>query len=91
MTRPVRWALGLWCVVALAVCSVTFDRQTRAEGIAFSTEQLRRHSGGLPVISINDGFRPRVRAAALRSGGWLALMLGAGGTAAIVASRASKS
>jgi len=90
MTRQARLAIGLWAVLALAVFSVTFDWQTRTAGLVFAGEQIRRHSAGLPVATINDGFRPMVRSAALRSSLWLALILGTGVVAAVAASSAAK-
>lgn len=90
MTRQARIAIGLWAVLAVAVFNVTFDWQTRTAGLAFAGEQVRRHAAGLPVATINEGFRPLVRAAAVRSGGWLGLILGAGAVATVAASRASK-
>jgi len=90
MTRKAGIAIGLWAVLAFAVFNVTFDWQTRTAGLAFAGEQVRRHAAGLPVATINEGFRPMVRAAAVRSSGWLGLILGAGVIATIAASRASK-
>jgi len=90
MTRQARLAIGLWAVLALAVFSVTFDWQTRTAGLVFAGEQMRRHAAGLPVATINDGFRPMVRSAALRSSLWLGLILGTGVVATVAASRAAK-
>ena len=90
MTRPSRVALGLWAVFAVVVFNVTFDWQTRAAGLAFADAQVRRHAAGLPVATINGGLRPMVRAAALRSSGWLGLILGTGALATAAAARASK-
>ncbi len=90
MTQRTRLAVGLWAVLAIVVFNVTFDWQTRAAGHAFASSQVLRHAGGLPVTTINDGFRPMVRSAARRSGVWLGLILGTGIVATAVASRASK-
>lgn len=90
MTSRTRLAMALWAVFAVAVFNVTFDWQTRMAGLEFAGAQLRRHAAGQPVATINEGFRPMVRAAAVRSGGWLALILGTGAIATIVATRASK-
>lgn len=84
MTRQARAAIGLWAVLALAVFSVTFDWQTRAAGLRFVAQQVRRHAAGLPVATINEGFRPMVRAAAIRSSAWLGLVLGSGVAAAAI-------
>lgn len=90
MTSRARLAMALWAVFAFAVFNVTFDWQTRRAGLEFAGAQLRRHAAGQPVATINEGFRPMVRAAAVRSGGWLALILGTGAIATIVATRTSK-
>ena len=90
MTRPARVAIGLWMVLALAVFSVTFDWQTRKAGLVFVDSQVQRHTAGLPVATINEGFRPMVRSAALRSSVWLGLILSTGVIATVAASRASK-
>lgn len=87
MTKRARVAIGLWAVFAFAVFNVTFDWQTRTAGLVFAGSQLQRHAAGLPVATINEGFRPRVRAAALRSSGWLGLILGTGVAATVAASR----
>ena len=87
MTKRARVALGLWAVFAFAVFNVTFDWQTRVAGLEFAGSQLRRHAAGLPVPTINEGFRPRVRAAALESSGWFGLILGTGAVATVVAAR----
>jgi len=90
MTRQAHLAIGLWAVLACAVFSVTFDWQTRAAGHRFAGSQLQLYEAGLPVATINEGFRPVVRSAALRSSAWLGLILGTGVIATVAASRASK-
>lgn len=90
MTKRVRWALGLWAVLALVVFNVTFDWQTRIAGLEFAGAQLRRHAAGQPVPTINDAFRPMVRAAARQSSVWGGLILGAGVLATAAASRGSQ-
>ncbi len=90
MTRQTVTAIGLWAVLAFAVFNVTFDWQTRTAGLLFAGEQVRRHAAGQPVATINEGLRPMVRAAALRSSVWLGLILGTGVVATVVATRTSK-
>ena len=87
MTRPVRLALSLWLLLAAAVYSVTSDRQTKAAGRAFAHDQLSRYQRGERLVSINDGFRPRVRASALRSGAWFLVIAGTGAAATAWAAR----
>ena len=90
MTRQARLAMALWAVFALAVFSVTFDWQTRTAGLAFAGTQMTRHAARRPVATINEGFRPLVRAAALRSSLWLGLIAGTGVVATVITSRSSK-
>ena len=87
MTRPVLLALSLWLLVAAVVYSVTSDRQTKAAGRAFAEQQLARVHRGERPISINDGFRPRVRAIAARSGAWFLVIAGTGAAATVWAAR----
>ena len=90
MTKQVRLAMGLWAALALIVFNVTFDWQTRMAGLEFAGAQLRRQAAGQPLPTINEGFRPLVRAAALRSSGWCGLLLAAGVLATAAASRTNK-
>lgn len=87
MTRPVRLALSLWLLFAAAVYSVTSDRQTKAAGRAFAHEQLSRYQRGERLLTINQGFRPRVRAIAAQSGAWSLVIAGAGAAATAWAAR----
>ena len=90
MTKQVRWALALWTVLAVVVFNVTFDWQTRLAGLEFAGAQRHRHAAGQPVLTVNDGFRPMVRSAALQSSVWFGLILGVGALATAVAARPSK-
>jgi hypothetical protein len=87
LPRSARWAIGLWMVLAVAVFSVSFDWQTRVAGHQFVSAQLLRQRQGLPAISINDGYRPMVRAAARRSAVWLVVIAVAGSGAVMAAGR----
>lgn len=71
---PVTLALGLWLVLAVVVFNVTFDWQVRVANYAFVRSQLAQYRKGLPVPTINEGFRPQVRAAAGRAAVWLVLI-----------------
>ena len=86
----VRAAVALWLLLAIVVFSVTFDWEMRAAGHAFVRSQRVRHEQGLPTLSINDGFRPMVRAAARHSAVWLVLIAAAGTAATTVAARSNK-
>jgi hypothetical protein len=74
MSGPAKLALGLWLVLAAVVFNVTFDWQVRTANYAFVRSQLAQYRHGLAVPTINDGFRPHVRAAAGRSALWLVLI-----------------
>jgi len=90
MTRQVRWALGLWAVLAVVVFNVVFDWQTRLAGLEFAGAQTIRHASGQPLPTLNEGFTPMVRAAAVRSSVWFGLILGTGVVATAAASRTKK-
>ena len=87
MTRPVRLAFSLWLLCAAVVFSVTSDRQTKAAGRAFMHEQWARYQRGERVATINEGFRPGVRAIAARSGAWFLVIAGTGAAATAWAAR----
>ncbi|HUQ89017.1 MAG TPA: hypothetical protein VM096_15775 [Vicinamibacterales bacterium] len=82
-----RWALGLWLLLGLVVFNVKFDWDVRAANEAFVRSQIVRHQQGLPTLTINDGFRPKVGAAAQHAAMWLAAIAAAGTAATAVASR----
>lgn len=90
LPRSARWAMGLWLLLALVVFSVMFDWRMRMAGHAFVRLQIVRHQQGLPALSINDSFRPMVRAAARQSASWLVLIAVAGTAASAMAARASR-
>lgn len=90
LPRSARWAMGLWLLLALVVFSVVFDWRMRMAGHAFVRSQIVRHQQGLPALSINDGFRPMVRAAARQSASWLVLIAAAGTAASARAARANR-
>ena len=87
MRPSARLALALWVVLALTVFSVTFDWQTRLAGWRFVGQQFERRAQGAPLATIDTGFRPMVRAAALQSSVWLVAILGVGTVAVLVAAR----
>jgi hypothetical protein len=90
LPRSTRWAMGLWLLLAIVVFSVRFDWQTRMAGHAFVRSQIVRHEQGLPTLSINDGFRPMIRAAARQSALWLVAIAAAGAAATALAARAQR-
>ena len=87
---PVRLAIGLWLLLAAVVFNVKFDWDARQANHAFVRSQIVRHQQGLPTLTINDGFRPMVRAAAQRAAVWFAVIAAAGAAATAVAARANR-
>jgi predicted short-subunit dehydrogenase-like oxidoreductase (DUF2520 family) len=90
MSKSARWSAALWLLFAMVVFNVTFDWETRAAGYAFVSSQVARQQAGQPTISINDGFRPMVHAAARHSSVWL-VGIAAFGLAATTAAARQKS
>jgi len=82
--------MGLWLLLAIVVFNVTFDWDVRAANHAFVRSQIVRHQQGLPTVTINDSFRPMVRAAARRAAVWSAAIAVAGTGATAVAARANR-
>ena len=80
-------ALGLWLTFAAVVFMVRFDWQTKEVAQRFAMEQLARHQHGRPTATINEGFRPRMRAEARRAGAWSGLILAVGVAGTAFASR----
>ena len=90
LPRRAQVAIGVWWLLAIVVFNVRFDWQTRVANYAFVRSQVARQAQGLPVLTINDGFRPMVRAAAREAAVWLVVIAAAGSAAtAVAASRES--
>ena len=87
MRLPVKVALALWAVLAIAVFSVTFDWQTRQAAWQFMAEQAERRTQGRQLATIEEGFRPMMQAAARQSATWLLLILAGGTVAILIAAR----
>jgi hypothetical protein len=79
--RQAQLAIAVWWLL------VRFDWQARIAGYAFVQSQIARQAQGLPVLTINDGFRPMVRTAARDAAVWLVLIAAAGSAATAVVSR----
>lgn len=77
----------LWSVLAIVVFNVVFDWNTRMAGRVFVRTQLERREQGLPVQTINEGFRPMVRQSAIDAAKWLALVAGTGAVLTLSASK----
>lgn len=80
-------AFAFWGVLAFVVWNVTFDWATRRAAADFSHQQLAQHANAAPTVTINDGFRPLVRQAAVRSTVWAGLLMGIAGVTIAWASR----
>lgn len=87
MTRPVKTTAWLWILLAVIVFNVTFDWNTRMASHAFIASQYQRHRAGQPTLSLNEGFRPMVRDAALRASVWLVAIAATGLAATTLAAR----
>lgn len=70
--------MALWFLLAIVVFNVTFDWNTRMAGHAFVRSQIHQRQQGLPLQTINEGFRPLVRQAAVDAARWLVLISAAG-------------
>ena len=82
-----RCAMALWLLLAIVVFNVRFDWNTRMAGHAFVRSQLFKRQHGLPVPTINEGFRPMVRQSALDASKWLVLIAVAGMALTLAANR----
>jgi hypothetical protein len=81
--------LVLWLACAFVTWNVVFDRKVAGAATEFTRAQILRRQQGQPVISIDDGFSPRVYRAALEASAWAAAVLVAG-TARVIAGRRPK-
>ena len=68
--------MALWALLAIIVFNVTYDWKIRMAGHSFVAAQLDRQRHGLALPTLNEGFRPLVRQAALEAGPWMVLVLG---------------
>jgi hypothetical protein len=82
-----RIVLIIWAAFAFVTWNVVFDRQVYLAAVEFTQQQIERHQRGEPVRSIDEGFRPRLRDAALRATLWGGSVLVAGIVLASVAGR----
>ena len=79
--------MALWFLLAIVVFNVRFDWLSRMAGHEFVREQLARRQQGLPLQTINDGFRPMVRQSAADAAIWLLLISATGAALTIAASK----
>ena len=83
-------ALVLWAVLAGLVFGVIFDFHTRVAAHDFMTAQYQRRLRGAPLETIDQAFRPLVRAAARKAAPWPILILVVATGATLVAERHSR-
>lgn len=58
---------SLWAVCVFVVWNVLFDRQVFVAAVEFTRDQVVRHQAGATLISIHEGYSPRVRQAAVQA------------------------
>jgi hypothetical protein len=90
MSRAAVAALALWAVFAALVFSVVVDFHTRVAAVQFMAGQFQRRGQGLPVDTLERGFRPLVRQAAWQAAPWPLLILALGTGATLAAERHSR-
>ena len=79
--------LILWVVFAVVVWNVVFDRRVYEASLTFTQQQIQASQVGQPVTSIEAGFRPQVRRAALEASAWGGSVLAAGFVLTMVLNR----
>ena len=83
-------ALALWAVFAALVFSVIFDFHTRVAAMDFMAAQYHRRISGVPLETIELGFRPLVRQAARQAAPWPILIFAIGTGATLISWRHSR-
>ena len=58
---------ALWAVFAFVTWNVIFDRHVMVSAVEFTRDQILRSQRGDALISIHEGFSPRVRHAAVQA------------------------
>ena len=86
MTRPTL-AVVLWCALGFVVFNVRFDWRTRQVAHDFAFEQLVNYQQNRPRVTINEGYRPRMRAEARRAALWAGLIAATGIVGTVMARR----
>jgi hypothetical protein len=90
MRRAAIVALALWAVFATLVFSVIFDFHTRVAANDFMAAQYQRRITGVPLETIDHGFRPLVRRAARQAAPWPIVILVVAAGATLAAERHSR-
>ena len=90
MTRSFAAAFCSWLVLGFVVWNVLFDRQVALAAVAFTREQTRQHEQGLTLVTIDEGFGPEVRAAAVRATGYAGALVAVGAALTLMVQRRSR-
>jgi hypothetical protein len=69
---------ALWAAFAFVTWNVMFDRHIYVAAVEYTRDQVLRSQNDAPLISIHDGFSPRVGAAARQATLWVLPILGVG-------------
>jgi hypothetical protein len=77
----------LWLVFGFVTWNVVFDRRVAVAGVAFTREQTLNHQEGRPLVSIDEGFSPSVRAAAFGAALWASSLTALGVILSLAAAR----
>jgi len=88
MKRSIVVLFSLWLAFGFVAWNVLFDRRVAVAGAAFTREQTLNHQQGRPLVSIDDGFRPSVRAAAAGAALWAGSLTALGMILSLAAARA---
>jgi hypothetical protein len=81
---------ALWAVFAFVTWNVLFDRHVYVAAMEFTRDQILRSQNGAPLISIHDGFSPRVSDAARQATLWVLPILGVGALTTFVSFRRAR-
>jgi hypothetical protein len=90
MTRSFAVTFCFWLVLGFVVWNVLFDRQVALAAVAFTREQTRNRERGLPRVTIDEGFSPGVRAAAVRATLYTSALLAVGAGLTLIVQRRSR-
>jgi hypothetical protein len=81
-------AFCFWLVFGFVAWNVVFDRRVAVAAVAFTREQTLNHQQGRPLLSIDDGFSPSVRSAAMGAAQWAGGLTALGLILSLAAARA---
>ena len=85
MSRPFLLAFSFWLVLGFVSWNVVFDRRVAVAAVAFTREQTLNHQQGRPLVSIDEGFSPEVRAAAGHATLWAGVIVAIGAVISLTA------